>query len=385
MRRLPIILIALLAAGCAAGRPDHPTTGVRAGDLLQVREAGRRPVGVTATVDGRAVLFSARAHGAATLVEARDAATGAVRARRTLPGRWRLPQPAADGALEGVSANGRTLVLVDGSRFAFLDTGLSAPPRVAALADRYSYDALAPDGSILYLIEHRPDLGRQRYQVRALDVATGRLRPGVIADKRELGEPMAGYPLARATSPDGAWAYTLYQGPEHAFVHALSASQGYALCIDLPGGVPDQATLSYWGLALAGHTLYAANAALGVAAAIDGPTGEVARVGRLPRRAAPHGVAREGARVVLAPDGGTLYALGPRGLLAIDAASLRAWNAFLDGRRLDGLALSPDARRLYAVDRATGAVLALDARSGQRLGEVGGAEGALVGVMRAAA
>src|SRR4051812_10601164 len=288
MRRLPILLLAVLAvlavlaAGCAAGRPDQPTTGVRAGDLLQIRngdgtvraidvrtgrEAGRRPVGVTAPIGGRAVLFSARARGSATLVEARDAATGDVRARRTLPGRWRLPQPAADGALEGVSANGRTLVLADGSRFTFLDTRLSAPPRVVELAARYSYDALAPDGSVLYLIEHRPDLGRQRYQVRAFDVATGRMRPGVIADKRELGEPMAGYALARATSPDGAWVYTLYQGRDHPFVHALAASEGYALCIDLPGGVADEATVSYWGLALAGHTLYAANAALGVVAA----------------------------------------------------------------------------------------------------------------------
>src|SRR6187200_139981 len=132
MRRLPILLVALIATGCGAAQPHQPTTGVQAGDLLQVRdrdgtvraidvrtgrEAGRRPLGVTATVGGRAVLFSARVRGTATVVEARDAATGAVRARRTLPGRWRLPQPAADGGLEGVSADGRTLVLADGSRF----------------------------------------------------------------------------------------------------------------------------------------------------------------------------------------------------------------------------------------------------------------------------
>jgi hypothetical protein len=401
MRRASLILlIALVAAGCGAAEPTQPrSTGVRAGELLQVRdgdgtvraidvrsgrEAGRRPLGVRGMIAGHDVVYSVRPSGSGTAVEARDAATGAVRAQRTLPGRWRLPEPAADGTLEGVSADGGTLVLTRESRFAFLDAALAAPPQVAALDARFSYDALSPDGSVLYLVEHRSDLGPRRYQVRAFERATGRMRAGAIVDTREIDEPMAGYPLARATSSDGAWVYTLYQGPEHAFVHALAAADGYALCIDLPGGVPRRrATVSYWGLALAGDTLYAANASLGVAAAINGPNGEIDRSGRLPKQPAQAAPPAAGARVVLAADGRTLYALGPEGLLAIDAASLAPRDRLLAGEPLAGLAISPDARRVYAADPATRAVLAVDARTGRRLGSVAGVDGTLLGVVRA--
>ena len=60
------------------------------------------------------------------------------------------------------------------------------------------------------------------YQVRAFDVAKGRLIDRVIADKSDAGDPMQGYPLTRASASGGAWAYTLY-GRDHAkaFVHAL--------------------------------------------------------------------------------------------------------------------------------------------------------------------
>ncbi len=259
---------------------------------------------------------------------------------------------------------------------------------VVSLPRRFAYDALSPDGLTLYLIEHMADPRHPgRYQVRAYDLGAGRLQPGFIADKRELDEPMAGYPLARAVTPDGAWVYTLYQGPEHAFVHALAAADGYSLCIDLPGGAPGRDAASYWGLALAGETVYAANAAIGVAAALNGPAGEVVRDGRLPADGGKVGSDAAGpraSRVALAPDGRTLYAIGPHGLTAIDPLSLRARDRMLTSRSLAGIALSPDARRVYAVDSATRAVLALDARTGRRLGAVDGATGAvsLLGVVR---
>jgi DNA-binding beta-propeller fold protein YncE len=404
MRKLPILILALLATGCGASAPPQ-STGLNADELLYVRDgdgtvraidvrtgrdATRRPLGVTATVGGREVTFSVRTRGADTRVEARDSA-GTLRAHATVPGLWQLPEPAQDGTIEGVSADGRTLALTGpkGGRFAVLDTSLANAPMVISPGRRFAYDALSPDGRTLYLIEHMTDPRHPgRYQVRAYDLGIGRLQPGFIADKREIDEVMAGYPLARAGTPDGSWVYTLYQGPEHAFVHALAAADGYALCIDLPGGAPGRDAASYWGLALAGDTVYAANAAVGVAAALNGPAGEVVRDGTLPA-AGKSRHAEAGLRapqVALAPDGRTLYAIGPHGLTAIDPLSLRARDRLATTRSLAGIALSPDARRVYAVDATTRAVLALDARTGRRLGAVESATGAvsLLGVVRSA-
>jgi hypothetical protein len=46
---------------------------------------------------------------------------------------------------------------------------------------------------------------------------------------------MRGLPVARASSPDGRWAYTLYDesGGEYPFIHALDTETATARCIDL--------------------------------------------------------------------------------------------------------------------------------------------------------
>jgi hypothetical protein len=55
-------------------------------------------------------------------------------------------------------------------------------------------------------------------------------------DPREPDEDMRGYPITRASSPDGRWAYTLYDGAgKHPFVHALDTQGRTAACIDLDG------------------------------------------------------------------------------------------------------------------------------------------------------
>ena len=56
----------------------------------------------------------------------------------------------------------------------------------------------------------------------------------MIADKRSGWTAMQGELIARATTADGAWVYTLYGSDTRAFVHALNAAQGYAVCVDLP-------------------------------------------------------------------------------------------------------------------------------------------------------
>ncbi len=99
----------------------------------------------------------------------------------------------------------------------------------------FAFDAISPDGRIVYLIEYLSDTN---YRVRALNVASVGLYARVVADKREAGEPMAGYPVTRATGSRG-WVYTLYgRDDKPAFVHALGTASRVAVCVDLPWIVP---------------------------------------------------------------------------------------------------------------------------------------------------
>jgi hypothetical protein len=75
-----------------------------------------------------------------------------------------------------------------------------------------------------------------------------------VIDPREPDEKMQGLPITRVMSPDGRWAYTLYQRPDEApFIHALDTTGRTARCIDLDGLIADD--VGSGRLALAGGTL----------------------------------------------------------------------------------------------------------------------------------
>lgn len=179
-----------------------------------------------------------------------------------LRGNFFVPAVAFDGTAGGLSADGGTLVLPRfsrqfpprTSRFAVLDperlqrrrewyrAGHRSPtPAVThfALRGDFSFDAISPDGATVYLIQRFPENNGPEYltdyAVRAYDVENRRLLPGPIVDPEEPREEMAGLPLSRASSPDGRWAYTLYDGNGgEPFVHALDTVGRTAICIDLP-------------------------------------------------------------------------------------------------------------------------------------------------------
>ena len=208
--------------------------------------------GEVAAADGTGLRYSARSDGSGTVVTGLDPATGAVVARTRLDGGYRFPVVAPRAPVEGVSTDGRVLVLAGtdpgGSRFAVLDARLNRQPRTVSLPPGFDYDALSPDGSVLYLVEHLAPAGSERYQVRAYDLAAGRLAEGAIADKSAVPEDMAGHPQARATSPDGGWVATLYQHTDgEAFIHLLDARNQYAICLDLPHGPATRWQLTYQG------------------------------------------------------------------------------------------------------------------------------------------
>ena len=307
---------------------------------------------------------------------------------RVIDGAWRLPMIGRDPVPVGGSLDGKSIVLVedhpaeDGpTRFAILSAPLDGAPRVIELDGVFAYDALAPDGSTLFVIEHLDGRGNGRYQVRAVDVAAGTLREGIVADKRTLAAEMAGWPIGQVRRADGL-VFTLYDGADHPFIHALNTVDATAVCIDLPHGhVRDARAMLDWGMADAGGTLYAVNASLGHIVEIDGTTLEVRRTAEIePLRSAAVSLAKFGhvaagpvnRRVVASPDGATLYAAGRGGIVVIDTAVLEQRDRFLAGLAVEAVGLMPDGATLYALLRDRGRIVGLDAATGKSLGELAG-------------
>ncbi|HZO61900.1 MAG TPA: hypothetical protein VFB35_02865 [Gaiellaceae bacterium] len=190
------------------------------------------------------VRYTATRSQGATIVK-RVAAGRAVASTR-IAGAFGIPAVTSVGAAGGLSPDGRLLVLVeppryDGlrreSRFVVLATARLSRVATISLPGEFGFDAVSPDRRTLYLIQHVSQRDLIRYVVRAYDLHAGKLLPGAIVDRREPDERMRGYPVARASSPDGSWVYTLYTrdaGSTRSFVHALNAAGRSAFCIDLP-------------------------------------------------------------------------------------------------------------------------------------------------------
>jgi len=192
---------------------------------------------------------------------------------------------------------------------------------------------------------------------------------------------MAGWPIAQLRQADGM-VFTLYRGSEHPFIHALNTVEAWAVCIDLPAVRADNEKAALdWGLAAApdGRAIFAANATLGLAVDVDPSALTVRRTAALEPVAAASIVLAKvghaelgpaGRRVVVAPDGETIYAAGSTGILVIDAADLTKTRGFLEGTSVGGLGLSPDGRTIFTLGSANGEIIGLDAISGAIVGRV---------------
>jgi hypothetical protein len=191
-----------------------------------------------------------------TIVAAVRTRDGRVLRSNVVRGEYGVPLVAYDGTAGGLSGDGRALVLgsygpLPGqsgkTRFLVLDTRTLAKRRAIALEGSWSFDAVSPTAGTLYLTEHLRAGDRPLYRVRPYDTRSSRLR-GAIVDRLEGEEEMGGQPVARASSPAGRWAYTLYaRRGDEPFVHALDTVKREAFCIDLP---LELGYGSQWGLVL---------------------------------------------------------------------------------------------------------------------------------------
>lgn len=230
-----LAVFAFLASGSAAAADGQPGYAAQGG------------LGVLAP-DGK-TRYVAVSTGTGTAIERVRVRGGAVVSWASLDGSWGIPTVT-------FSTRGGEGLTRDGKRLIVASTGAWSPTEFTVLSTRdlrvrdrfsldgnFAYDALSPDGSTLYLIQHLNAHNVNRYIVRAYDLQHGRLLPGRIADKTQRGWVMEGSPLTRATSAGGRWVYTMYSRPGgYPFVHALDTVRGVAHCIGLPW-TGDQAAL----------------------------------------------------------------------------------------------------------------------------------------------
>jgi len=357
-------------------------------------------------------IASATIDGAATVVSDTAVQPGLGGPEVRIDGRWRLPTVGLDPIPAGRSLDGSTIALVEDpagrtpglSRFAIVEHALAgavqtagdAPLRLARIVElrgAFEYDTLSPDGRILYVVEHLDASAGGRYQVRAVDVGSGIVRDGVIVDKSNPDERMAGAPIAQERLTGGL-VLTLYRGPEHPFVHALMSAEAWAICIDLPGDAARDAGVvaDDWDLAPSpdASSVYAVNASLGrvveigagdlgirrsasIATAAGGPVGTAVRGPAIVLAKFGHSeLGPVGRRAVVSPDGATLFAAGANGIAVIGTRELTSIRTDVAGVRVDSVGLTPDGRTLFALT-AAGTIRIIDAGSGRDLGAVPGA------------
>ncbi|MBA2241163.1 MAG: hypothetical protein H0W09_08005, partial [Solirubrobacterales bacterium] len=212
-------------------------------DGLPVYEVDTSRQGIeTSSATARYVALPA---GEGTSVARIDADGGRVRRSTFLEGDFTVPAVAYDGTTSGLSHDGKVLALIEPRKsfprpttgFVLLDAERMRTLEQVRLDGDFSFDAISPNGETIYLIEYLDRRDPTNYRVRAYDVDRGSLVAGAIVDPREPPAEMAGLPATRAVSPEGRWAYTLYQrgGGDEPFIHALDTRRGEAVCIDLEG------------------------------------------------------------------------------------------------------------------------------------------------------
>jgi len=221
-----IVVVGALAAVQAASGAFPAPYAVQGGNGL-------------ASLDG-SQQFVAFKVGSNTRIEAVRAQGDATSTSRTVRGAFGVAQLTQAGLAGGLFHDGSAFVLQSmglepTSSFMIVGTKDLVPRETIKLKGTFGFDAVSPDGSRLYLIQHTSTQDIQHYIVRAYDLKKHRLLPGRVADKTQKSWVMQGWAVDRATTSDGRWAYTLYANPGgYPFVHALDTVRGVAHCIGIP-------------------------------------------------------------------------------------------------------------------------------------------------------
>lgn len=369
------LLVVLLLAGAACGvaRGSDP----KAADVLYLRSA--RGVAVieagasapsfsdnaTPSGDWSTVVRSSIYRGTTSLVAA-DPRSGNALWNRTLDGRL---------VVKLVSSDGNTVVLAPANQLHYTlgrrETELvvegrsMTEPRSLTIDGNYEPEAVSVDGSTLFLIRYLPAMKPDRYQVRQLDIASGKVGP-VYTPDADLQKAMGGTARVQTAPSDGTRLYTLYtvgQGDsERAFVHTLALDDLWAHCIDLPAAFATKAeSATAMALSPDGGRLYVVNSAIGRVAEVDTESLQVLRT-------APLRIDAAGATRAIHDGGSTLYVTSGTEVVSVELEGLTQTDAWEMGEEIRGVQVATRAGRLYVGLRDRVAVL--DAATGNEVDSI---------------
>ena len=296
-------------------------------------------------------------------ITATDPSSGRDRWADVVPGRLDVKLVSNDGDLvalgpirEGFYRYGRTetkLVIAGRDRAA----------RTFVLDGNFEPEAFSTDGNSLFVVSYVPARAPTRYQVRRLDLTTGRVEP-VYTPHEELQGQMGGTARVQTASTDGSRLYTLYTvagagGTRYAFIHVLDLDELWAHCVDLPQEFATKAGSSTAvSVAPDGKTLYVANSATGSVAAIDTETFAIEDVIDV-----AFGL---GGPVHATHDGdSTLYLTQGATVIAIDTQAFEEKDRWSAPDMIKGLQVNEQASKLYVGLRDR--IVVFDALDGDRL------------------
>ena len=358
-RAFALALAALMfpLGACAEGPPPSEATGdivfLRSSSgvaVMQVTEGEAGPLysgEAVPTSDWSTVVRAKTLGYVGTSIKGLDPATGDERWSMEVPGDLGVSVVSHDGSMAALSplnqpiysgGRGRTeLVVVNGP---------SGEHRKFDLAGNFEPEAFSTDHSSLFVISFTPPQNPSKYQVRRLDLVSGKVED-VFTPHGELQGTMGGSSRVQTSNPDGTRLYTLYtvdggkKGPDRAFIHVLDLDQQWAHCIDLPAEfVPSAGRATAITSAPDGSSVFVANTSTGALAELD-PVGlAVARVTNIDMPV----VSTASSAVA---DASTLYIATGTEAIGVDTDSLSPKGLWTLDEKIRGLQVSVDGKRLY--------------------------------------